>query len=302
MRDAAILRRMLSEPEGLTIAELLAGLAQGWGINARSAEYLPVGFGSYHWLVAGHFVTVDALEDEAAYTSLCRALETARALHLDFVVAPLPTTAGPVVWRLGPRYALSVYPVVEGDAGDFGPHRPDDLPEVLELLTALHRAPIPDCTERADLALPGRSALAGLDSPWTGGPYSERARHLLVEHADDLAALLAEYDALVEQVRPTGARWVVTHGEPHPGNFLRTPAGLVLVDWETARIAPPERDLWFVVETAGDPVALALYRLRWKLADIAAYAGEFRRPHEITDDITASWTYLQGYFPLRSPQ
>jgi spectinomycin phosphotransferase len=290
---------MLDEPDGVETGDLLAGLASGWGIEARSVEYRPVGFGSYHWSTSEHFLTVDRLDDDRAFASLGRALDAALALRragLEFVVAPLPTRTGSAVWRLGPRYALSAYPLVDGEAGGFGPHRPEDVPEVLRLLAALHRAEPPATVERADLALPGRDGLLELDRPGTGGPFTERARRLLSAHAAHLGELLAEYDGLVAQVEDTAGRWVVTHGEPHPGNLMRTAAGLVLIDWETVRIAPPERDLWLVADDAGAPAASALYRLRWKLADIAVYADELLSPHEANEDLAASWKYLQSYF------
>ena len=44
------------------------------------------------------------------------------------------------------------------------------------------------------------------------------------------------------RAQPSGA--VLTHGEPHPGNTMLTADGWVLIDWDTALAAPPERDLW----------------------------------------------------------
>ena len=38
----------------------------------------------------------------------------------------------------------------------------------------------------------------------------------------------------------------MTHGEPHRGNIVVTDAGVVLVDWDTCLLAPPERDVWLV--------------------------------------------------------
>lgn len=126
---------------------------------------------------------------------------------------------------------------------------------------------------------------------------------------DRLARLLADFDRLVEQVRQTSGDWVVTHGEPHPGNVIRGATGLHLVDWDTVQVAAPERDLWMLsgdseevlvayARATGRPVAaagLALYRLWWELADIAIFVAELRAPHRATQDITASWTYLNGY-------
>jgi spectinomycin phosphotransferase len=98
---------------------------------------------------------------------------------------------------------------------------------------------------------------------------------------------------------------VVTHGEPHPGNLLRLPGGYLLVDWDTVGLAVPERDLWLVATESADlaryaaatgrtpdPAALAFYRLRWYLDDVAAFAGQFRSPHGRTADTRQSWEGL----------
>jgi spectinomycin phosphotransferase len=311
-------------------SELVAALADGWGLGVRSATYRPVGFGSYHWAVADDegrawFVTADDLgreheQRDRVFGVLGRALGTALALRraagLEFVVAPVPTLAGSALWRANPRYAVSVFPLLEGEAGQFGPHRPQDRADVVELLVRLHRATpvVATAADRADLALPGRagleSALRGVDRAWVGGPYSEPARRLLAARADRVQAMLADFDRLVAVVRDGAGPWVVTHGEPHPGNVMRTPDGLHLIDWDTVRIAPPERDLWLIAdddsdeviadytEATGwpvDPAGLALFRLRWTLADIAAYVDELRGPHQATADTAASLRYLAGY-------
>ncbi|MBO4205393.1 phosphotransferase, partial [Micromonospora echinofusca] len=268
---------------------------------------------------------------EAAADQLDRAFRTASALHtdagLDLVVAPVPTRTGAVVRRLTDRYALSVTPMVAGTAGRFGPHPSGDRTEVVDLLARLHRATpaVADTAPRLDLTLPGRDrlhgALADLDRQWTAGPYGEPARRLLAGRAGYVAGLLTDFDRLVDRVRRSGAAPVVTHGEPHPGNLLRTRDGLRLVDWDTVRLAPPERDLWMLTPAfdrlaGGEPDGqvgdlldrytgatgrtvtvdgLALWPLWWELADIAGYVDDLRRPHGDTADTAAAWTYLSGY-------
>jgi spectinomycin phosphotransferase/16S rRNA (guanine(1405)-N(7))-methyltransferase len=89
---------------------------------------------------------------------------------------------------------------------------------------------------------------------------------------------------------------------------MRTRDGWVLVDWDTVRLAPPERDLWHV--DAGDGAELRaytaatgvlpqrelleLYRLRWSLSDIAVEVARFRRPHTGTEQDAACWEVLQS--------
>ncbi|MEU6429460.1 phosphotransferase [Microbispora sp. NPDC046973] len=331
---------MRDRPAGLAKAALTVALTEGWGIEPHAVEYLPVGAGSYHWSVLDQrgtawFLKVDDLgvEDagrDGAFERLGRSFGAALALRrdagLDFVVAPIPTVTDAAVRRLSSRYALSVFPMVAGAAGHFGVHPPEDRVEVIDLLAELHEATpfVADTASRADLVLPGRGkleeALRDLDRKWTGGPYAEPARKLLSVHAGQVRRSLADFDRRVDHVRSAAAAWVVTHGEPHPGNVMRTPAGLRLIDWGTVQIAPPERDLWMLTpalarmlgkDPVGDddvlvrytratgrtvtPAGLALYPLWWRLADIAIFVDELRRPHGTGEDIAASFNYLTGY-------
>ncbi|MBL7257362.1 phosphotransferase [Actinoplanes sp. LDG1-01] len=249
-----------------------------------------MGFGGYHWAAhdpdgARWFVTVDVRAD---HERLERALGTAVALGLPFVLAPVPARDGRATRRLASGHTLSVYPLVDGVAGDFGPHPAAERERVLDLLIALHRATpsIAAIPLRTDLRLPGRAeleaALDDLGGPWIGGPYSEAAREVLAPRAGLVRGWLAEFDRLAGAAGdPTG--WVVTHGEPHPGNVLRataeppTPTGpdaanepqaiggverLLLIDWDTVMLAPAERDLWMLTGAmfgegaAGDDAAL----------------------------------------------
>lgn len=311
-------------------------LSEGWGFRPTSLTYQPVGFGSHHWLAADAgglrlFVTVDdlseKLRDDADTTSavfgrLDQAFESALSLRrdagLDFVVGPLPTTSGRVLRRLTDRYSLVVHPYLAdccqtGQDGEF--ETSADRHAVLAMLIRLHSAkatrPPADTFE-----IPGRAALlAAMDStaePWQAGPYSTRSRDLLARHAADLGALLAAYDELAGRVRTRGDRMVITHGGPDAGNVLKTPAGLVLVDWESALLAPPERDLWALAEpdpglldaysaaTAIDADALALHRMWYDLAEISLYVRWFRSGHDDTADAAEGWQNLQ-YF-LRPAQ
>ena len=55
---------------------------------------------------------------------------------------------------------------------------------------------------------------------------------------------LARFDGLLDRVQKARGPYVITHGEPHPGNLLRTLTGLRLIDWDMIALARPERDLW----------------------------------------------------------
>jgi hypothetical protein len=99
---------------------------------------------------------------------------------------------------------------------------------------------------------------------------------------------------------------VITHGEPHPGNILRSAGTMRLIDWDTVGLALPERDLWMVAGDdscaadryaglTGRPVsgaALRMYKMRWSLDDIALAIRDFRAPHEQNEDSALTWDTL----------
>lgn len=301
-----------------------SALTSGWELEAESLVYAAVGFGSHHWVAVGRdgrrcFVTVDELdrsggERDLAFARLAAAFETARRLHdggLEFVVAPLADAHGDVLRRLTDGFAMSVLPYLDGSAGRFGEYgSPEEVCAVRALLERLHEATatVTDVAWRENFTLPCRpqleAALAELDRPWTGGPFAEPTRRLLGGVETDLVAALDAHDRLVATVASEPGRWVLTHGEPHPGNVIWTGVGPVLVDWDTVLIAPGGRDWWHLTDerdAADDDVDAALYRLRWDLGEIADYAAEFRRPHDRTADTMASWRNLEHYADRISP-
>jgi len=302
-------------------------LREQWGLVPGRLRHLPVGFGDHHWELTGAaggrwFVTVAELAGgwrgagpAAGFVDLRASMETVTALRragLEFAVAPVPTVGGQALARLGAGHAVAVFPYVGRAAGDFG----DGLPErdrlaLIAILARLHGAtPLARRTALARSPTPAsrpalEAALGELGQPWSGGPYSEPARRLLARHAARLGRALARFDELVHAATGSGPP-VITHGEPHPGNIMRSGGGLLLIDWDTAGLALPERDLWLAAggdaraadcyaELTGRRVsgaAMDLYQLRWSLDDIALSVGDFRDPHEQNEDTALAWAGL----------
>jgi spectinomycin phosphotransferase len=307
-------------PAGISDRDLSDALADAWQVDVAAAQYAPVGGGSYHWIVGDRggrrwFATVDDLDRkswlgdtrEAVADGLAAAMEMAVGLRdeagLPFVLAPIRARNGAVIVRLGSAHAVALFPYLDGGTGRFGEELPlGERNQVVDMLAALHRA-APGAARaplhRISLARRGDldKALRELSQPWHGGPFSEPGRALLGGHAEQVKRLLARFDRLAERV--PALEPVITHGEPHPANLLRAPTGTVLIDWDTVGLAPPERDLWWVISDSGgaearrytgatgravDPAALALYRLRWALDDLSYFVHDLRSAHSRTAD------------------
>jgi spectinomycin phosphotransferase len=287
-------------PHDLDPAAVAEAVRDGWRIEANDLTHQPVGFGTHHYATDDWFINVDDLSRKD-WVDLGRSLGAAVALHeggLEFVHAPRRRPDGG--WLAGiaeGRYAVSVYDRIHGIAHHFG-DRLENPAELLSALRRLHAAHLPhDLLVRDDLRIPHRDTLFdGVDEPWPG-PLGEPARGLVVERRRAIEERLTSYDALAARVDKEN--WVVTHGEPHAGNVMIAEDGrLRLIDWDTAAIAPPERDLWQLaldVDTHGDPDAIQLYRLRWELTDVADYVALFKAPHDDDADTRIAWDALRGY-------
>ena len=325
---------MESLPDGLGEQEIRDAVAAYWRLPVTEATFAPLGFGSYHWVARTEdgrrlFLTVDDLdrkpwlgnERRAAFAGLRAAFDTALALReeagLAFVVAPRQARDGSTVRRIAARYSLAVFPFSEGRSGHFGASAsPEDRELLLRLLADLHQATkaVASLQPRTVAPLSGRdgleAALADLGRPWQGGPFSEPARLQLAANADVVRRWLRSLDELADKVAASGRALVITHGEPHWGNLMRTADGLMLVDWDTVGLAPPERDLWLLADASAaslgayaertgrepDPAALAMYRLAWTLADVAAFLARFRSEHSLAEDTQHAWDAFRSCF------
>jgi hypothetical protein len=319
---------VLTAPGDLDESALTATLRSGWGIDVGSMSYLPVGWGSHHWDVRDRdgtrwFVTVDELEnkrvsgDESVadgFTRLRASLRSAVALRnagREFVVAPVPARDGEPAVRAGERFAVAVYPFVGGRSGDWGEWTAAMRSGTLGMVASVHTAP-KEARQHAleeDFRVPFRDLLeAACSGSETAecGPYTLAVARLLREHAEPLRRRLDRYDGLVAVARTRPERNVLTHGEPHPGNVMLTSDGWRLIDWDTALVAPPERDLWHLDSGDGAlsgayaaatgitplPELIELYRLGWDVKDTAYDAARFFRPHSGSPDDVKTWKLL----------
>ena len=280
------------------------------------------------------FVTVDDLDDKgwlgrtrpAVFAGLRAALDASvtlrREVGLGFVAAPVPALDGQSLRPLGDAHTVAVFPFLHGSPGEWDkPLTAPDLDELVAMLAALHRVdPAAVRLQRREVELSWPDdlelALRELGRPWTGGPFAEPARELLAGAAGPVRRGLDTLDRWARarfSATPAAENLVITHGEPHPGNIIRVAAAdadacrradaagpasgaIMLIDWDTVGLAPPERDLWMVAtetgaelrrytELTGRPVDLAaieLYRLRWALDDLSCFVRDLRAPHRRT--------------------
>jgi spectinomycin phosphotransferase len=326
---------MRDEPGEITSGDIARFLTEHWGIHPAEVTYAAVGGGCHHWIASdergprwfvsanhlapyGSWIGPTAEATRIAEEAAMRAAKELADRGYEFVVAALPDRTGLPTRHILPSWTLLVLPYVDGRSTRDGAwNDAGERQQIAGILGRLHRARPPAALPRWDFVIPGReavlTALGELDRPWACGPYAEPTRRRLSGALDHIHGLLERYDALVRQVEASEEPWVVTHGEPHSANVIRTADGrMLLIDWGTAQLAPRERDLAALHEGPLDylaayraeagpvrprPEAIELFHSWWALAEIGSYVQIFRRPHADSLDSKQSWRNLTMYVP-----
>lgn len=233
----------------------------------------------------------------------------------------VPTRAGADIAWVG-EHAVALYEWI--DAVNLGDSWTGALPELAPLLGRLHVGtaevgarvsglPVPP----EDFGLPFEAGLLddlrSLEGVGSGERPGLRAlRNLLRPHREELGHLLRQARTFQRAVRTRPQPFVVCHTDAHGGNVMRDAAGqLWLIDWETARLAPPEHDLWMLharlpevlpayQEARGQRVALdadvlGFYFTRRVLEDLAVDVGMILRGNTRPEEDEANLAVLERY-------
>ena len=307
---------MIIEHPDTPVARVADVVRRDWGVDVTEVEHVEAGVRGWHWVLHDDhgpqwFATMDVVRTVEERGARLAAFEAGARLagRLGFVVAPVPSRDGRVAVDLAPGLLLTLMPHLDGVPYGSGPFRDDaERSVVASMMGDLHRQPRPRHLPvwQARIGSP-RARHDDLDrllaqEEWTGGPWSVPASRLVGDAGGVLRTALRRFALLAAAVAGTADRWVVTHGEPHTANLLRTPDGPRLVDWSTVALAPRERDLrevlgecegddpWYAYLEAGgrpeplSPDTVELFALQWHLSGIAEQAVLFSGPHGDTAD------------------
>ena len=301
-------------PRGL----IRRALGDEWSLAVEAVEYLAVGYGSFHWRSSGPdnwFVSADRA---LLNTVVPQAYRLARQLHhdgLEFVRAPLLHRGGDVIWEAD-GWWLSVWHWVEGRTSPGSEHASAaDLRATLGCVRKLHdhsAAPIEELVE--DWSIPQGAELVGLLEDWPAptGPYADEVGSLLLGYEEVVYGLLDRYDGLAASITARDVQHVITHGEPHAKNVVHTQTGPMLIDWDTVRWAPRERDLWsfpdrqswldgYGADVEIDDDIIETYRLQWSLVEIADFATSLATAADQTPDLEVALRELRRYLKAAGP-
>jgi spectinomycin phosphotransferase len=225
------------------------------------------------------------------------------SLGLRQVLAPIPTQGGDLVAPLR-GYSLILYPFQPGQNAMQAGLTPAQWTELGTVIKAVHSASLPErllpLIPRETFSPKYRSQAAGYLQRALLGAYDDSPGRglaaVLRSRQGEIEFMLGRASALAEPLARRPPPFVLCHADLHRWNIQVGPDGaLLIVDWDSLRLAPKECDLMFIGGNIGgdtgfaaeqesfyrgygrEPInraALAYYRYERILVDIAEYSQQ----------------------------
>jgi spectinomycin phosphotransferase len=291
------------EPPSISDRDILDRLRTRFDVRAEGVEFLPLGADADAWVyrvrARDHdlFLKIRRGPVHEAGLELPGLLATRGIPHL---VAPILTVTGST-FDAGEDLSFALFPMVEGDSGGRAGMTAEQWAELGATMRAVHDLPVDDAVIsilHTEDFLPSRTGLMReLQRVVDVGDHGDDgARRELISswraHQEQIDRLVGQTMALAPVARARAGEMVICHADIHAWNVLCTPGGdISIVDWDSAMLAPRERDLMFVDGAAGgheaDPDAffagygdaeidaevMAYYRVEWTVQDVAEFAA-----------------------------
>ena len=308
--------------------ELLEQLRTAYGLSLQSITFFPEGEDSYGYIALSengekYFVKASTAvpNSRLQVASLLR-----HQCDISGVVAPLETQEGKlsVPWQ---NFRVALFPFIEGksrwDLWKAGKDFTDaELSQAGALLATIHECTDTIASDKLAVAkydLPERHELhTVLEAPEQILPRNQYQKQLLeaiAQHRSEVLQTVERYDSLGQSATALQTPFVITHGDPTPGNLiLDIENRLHIIDWDGICLGPPEKDLVsftgerfeVVLESylaeRQNPVTLhtdifGFYIYEWTINEIRDYGTKILFKNKDAQQNEYDWESLQDYLP-----
>ena len=308
--------------------ELLQHLSTTYDLPLQSITFFPEGEDSYGYVVVSE--TGEKYFAKASTSVPNSRLQIASCLRnecdISGIVAPLETQNGAlsVPWQ---NFRVALFPFIEGksrwDLWKVGKDFTDtELSLTAALLATIHGCPDAVASNNLTVTtynLPLRQELhIVLEAPEQIPPQNQYQKQLLdaiAQHRSEILQTLERYDSLGRSASALQTPFVITHGDPTPGNLIIDAENrLHIIDWDGVCLGPPEKDL---VSFTGERFDIVLesylaerrngaalhadifgfYIYEWTLNEIRDYGTKILFNNNDAQQNEYNWESLQDYLP-----
>ena len=319
---------MLEKPD-LSDKLLIDCLHESYGLRVTQLDFLPLGAdarAAVYRAIAGDGAAYFVKLRRGPFDEMSVAVPGFLGDQgIPRIIAPYRTSSGALWTRLEP-YAITAYPFVAGvDAYEIEMSQ-QQWTDFGSVLRQIHAAPLPaaliDHLPRETYSPQWREQVRAYQARARDEIFEDAVAAELARFMRDQQAVIAELVEAAERLGQTLQReqhdLVLCHADIHAGNCHIAPDGtLYIVDWDTAVLAPKERDLmypgsglgrgWDSAESSDrfyqgygpaqvDPNGIAYYRCERMVQDVAAFCEQLLDTTEGGQDRAQSLYYLTSSF------
>lgn len=271
-----------------------------YGLPVSSLSFIPQGRESYVYLVDTKEGTLYLAKYNYKQAAV-RHVETVNTLlsrisHFPFVVPPVSLGSQTSASVLDGT--VSVFPFIDGHAIEKGNDEfsNDLVSQITEMLADIHTwEPV------GDLTIPTESFiseyLSMMEYIETHIPKNDSFFSLFQTNRQKIQRIIDRYQSLETKYLQDKPNFVLTHGDVTGLNFILSKQSFILIDWDDAKLAPPERDLIFIQDNkhfdaclykrkTGHAMNMDLvkyYQLRWSLDSIVGNFDLLVRHPDLAD-------------------
>lgn len=260
------------------------GLKKNYGIALESIEFKPVGEESHSYLV----ISRNGKKYFAKYCEKANVIKNidlvnqllVQLRNLDFVVPPIDVNGATSFKVLSGK--IYVYPFIDGQIVTLGNGEFDRflVNELLEIMVKIHSS-----KDQIMVDLPVENFENDFLSDFqrlltlrakTGNKRGNETASFIESGKTTINKLINDHTKLGNYYKSNKPIFVLTHGDITGRNIIMAKDGLKLVDWDGAMIAPPERDLNFLLDNPHFSVNKYLKKMGLKSYDpkLKEYYGQ----------------------------
>ena len=309
--------------------ELLQHLSASYALPLCAITFLPEGEDSYGYIVVSETDEKYFAKASTSVPDTCLRVVSLLRHRCDIsgVVSPLETRDGAlsIPWQ---DFQVSLFPFIKGksrwDLWKVGEDFTDiELSQTGALLATIHgcrdtiasdnlRVAKYDLPLRHELHTVLETAVRKIPSQ---NQYQKQLLEALATYRSSILETMDRYDELGRSAAASQTSFVITHGDPTPGNLiLDTENRLHLIDWDGVCLGPPEKDLVsftgerfgvvlerYLVERECEVCLhadiLGFYIYEWTLNEIRDYSTKILFKNRDTQQNAYDWESLQDYLP-----
>lgn len=250
---------MLREQPPLAGAAIAQCLEENYGLAVEAITFLPIGYDANAAVYQVNTTAGVSYFLKATRSPIVPAnLAIPRALidrGIPNVLAPLYTRRR-ALWCTIEPYSLVLYPFIQGENAMRQKMTDQQWVAFGKTLNAIHssglQAQFAGEVPVEDFATPMIGLIRTLQEEIRRRPFALPVQQELAafwqEHTGVIERLAGRAKQLGAELQEESFDQVLCHGDAHAANIMLDQSGeIYLIDWDTPRIAPRERDLLFVV-------------------------------------------------------